>query len=221
MAGSATFDTGSRSRSPLRRYRGDRDEPVRLLSGPASPIRARVRPNSTSRMLASSCVDWRTGCHLFGHSRGGRIALHVAAGFPELRSLVLAEPGGTLAPDFLAFRSGKVDKTIPPVVDVRRAAFELIGRGDIEAGLRLYVDAGHGIGALGSVAVDFQARRNLQCPFHSSNDQQMTPARYRRPQRCKLEAPTLLIAGTGKPADLSQDHRCAHWRDRQQPADDG
>jgi pimeloyl-ACP methyl ester carboxylesterase len=40
--------------------------------------------------------------HLVGHSRGGRIALNVAANLNSaLRSLVLIEPGGEMQPNFL------------------------------------------------------------------------------------------------------------------------
>ena len=84
-----------------------------------------------------------TRVHLVGHSRGGRIALHVAARWPQhLRSLVLVEPGGIMAPGFLG-------ATPPPPAapDVRAESLALIERGAVDEGLKLYLDSGQGAGA--------------------------------------------------------------------------
>jgi pimeloyl-ACP methyl ester carboxylesterase len=84
--------------------------------------------------------------HLVGHSRGGRIALNVAARFGQsVRSLVLIEPGGEMAPDFLLPGPG-FDAKPPTSADVREEALGWIKAGDSARGLRLYIDAGHGQG---------------------------------------------------------------------------
>ena len=45
--------------------------------------------------------------HLLGHSRGGHIAFRVAQNSPDLiRTLILVEPGGVLAPDLEAGLAG-------------------------------------------------------------------------------------------------------------------
>ena len=45
--------------------------------------------------------------HLLGHSRGGHIAFRVAQNFPDLvRTLILVEPGGVLAPNLEAGLAG-------------------------------------------------------------------------------------------------------------------
>jgi pimeloyl-ACP methyl ester carboxylesterase len=95
--------------------------------------------------------------HVIGHSRGGRIALHVAARFPDLtRTLVLLEPGGILAPDFLPRTNDRTANPGASATDVRVGASALIERGEVDAGLRLYVDSGHGTGAWDRAPVLFR-----------------------------------------------------------------
>ncbi|CAN0627337.1 AB hydrolase-1 domain-containing protein [Burkholderia multivorans] len=75
--------------------------------------------------------------HLVGHSRGGYVAFHVAAHFPALvRSLTLADPGGSLA--------GATPDGVPTPLEVKRLrsrAAALIADGQVDAGLELFVDS--------------------------------------------------------------------------------
>ncbi|MCP4617640.1 MAG: alpha/beta hydrolase [Bradyrhizobium sp.] len=74
---------------------------------------------------------------LMGHSRGGHIAFRAAQRRPELlRRLILAEPGGeldaTLDPDFKGGPS--------PLLAHFTAAADKIAAGDVDGGLRVFVD---------------------------------------------------------------------------------
>jgi pimeloyl-ACP methyl ester carboxylesterase len=72
---------------------------------------------------------------LCGHSLGGHVALRVAQAVPELvRALVLAEPGGPLAPDLIP-SSGPGLPTSPPPVNPMVEAARLIAANDVDAGL--------------------------------------------------------------------------------------
>src|ERR1700743_63032 len=78
---------------------------------------------------------------LMGHSRGGHVAFRVAQQRPEfLRRLVLVEPGGNLYPS--------LDATPSPSIAAGTAAIaDLVKAGNIDDGLRLFVDAIDGDGA--------------------------------------------------------------------------
>ena len=75
--------------------------------------------------------------HLVGHSRGGCVAFHLAREYPYLvQSLTLADPGGPLLID------GMPEAPAAPATDALRAhAAALIGNGDVDAGLELFVDS--------------------------------------------------------------------------------
>jgi len=77
--------------------------------------------------------------HLVGHSRGGALALLLAAGHPELfHSLVLVDPApfDTILPD---------SKTVIDELEKRKAfiieAVDHIKKGDLDRGLELFTDA--------------------------------------------------------------------------------
>jgi pimeloyl-ACP methyl ester carboxylesterase len=132
--------------------------------------------------------------HLLGHSRGGRIALHVAARFaPFVQSLVLAEPGGTLAPGFLP--PGAVIATGIAGTDIRKEAQALIDSNEREAGLRLYVDSGHGVGAWDRSPEIFRrvAVTNARSLSGMIGD---STAAISRDIACQLKSPTLLVGGS-------------------------
>jgi pimeloyl-ACP methyl ester carboxylesterase len=75
--------------------------------------------------------------HLVGHSRGGCVAFHLAREYPRLvKTLTLADPGGPLQID------GMREAALPAATNALRAKVaDLIERGDIDAGLELFVDS--------------------------------------------------------------------------------
>lgn len=85
--------------------------------------------------------------HVLGHSRGGNLALRLAAQRPDLvRSLVLADPGGDYAAGLY-----EAIGAVPPAAGGERNRFRLealglIRAGQVEAGLRLFVDTVSGPG---------------------------------------------------------------------------
>src|SRR3954469_23986513 len=98
------------------------------------------------RELGAFLASLDAPVHLVGHSRGGRIALHVASRFqPAIRSLVLLEPGGEMEPGFLLPRPAHDPEKWTPVfgkdhaqkleprpaasIDVRDQALALIKSG--------------------------------------------------------------------------------------------
>ncbi|KAA1013805.1 alpha/beta hydrolase [Paraburkholderia panacisoli] len=75
--------------------------------------------------------------HVVGHSRGGSVTFQFARRHPErVRTLTLADPGGQLQ------IAGQPAARLPGTVNVLRAkAAQLIEAGDVEGGLRLFVDS--------------------------------------------------------------------------------
>jgi pimeloyl-ACP methyl ester carboxylesterase len=140
--------------------------------------------------------------HLLGHSRGGRIALHVAAKFPDtVRTLVLFEPGGIAVPDFFTpITSAEPSK---PAADVRSDAWALIQRGEIEAGLRLYIDSGHGAGTWDGSPLNFKrvAMSNAGSMAGMMAD---VSAPLSRSAATQVTAPTLLMDGANSPPIFGQ-----------------
>lgn len=72
--------------------------------------------------------------HLVGHSRGASVAFNLARGYPELvKTLTLADPAGPL-------QTGAAPP--PPSAEaVRTRVADLIGMGELDAGLELFVDS--------------------------------------------------------------------------------
>jgi pimeloyl-ACP methyl ester carboxylesterase len=140
----------------------------------------------------------RPAC-LIGHSRGGRIALHVAARFPDaVGALVLVEPGGEMEPDFLPARSATHGNNAASAIDVRRQAQTLIEAGNCEAALRLYLDSGHGAGAWDRAPAIFRriAPSNAGTLAGMIGDRS---APLSRSVAASIRAPTLLIGGEQSP----------------------
>jgi esterase len=77
--------------------------------------------------------------HLLGHSRGGHLAFRVAQNFPDLvRTLILVEPGGALAPDLEAkLAPGEPLIALGPLYG---KAAERIRRGEIDEALKTLGD---------------------------------------------------------------------------------
>ncbi len=85
--------------------------------------------------------------HLLGHSRGGNVALRLAAQRPELvRSLLLADPGGDFEAELFVSAGLPVPAAAGERNRFRQEALQLIGAGQLEAGLQLFVDTVSGAG---------------------------------------------------------------------------
>jgi pimeloyl-ACP methyl ester carboxylesterase len=85
--------------------------------------------------------------HVLGHSRGGNIALRLAARRPDLvRSLLLADPGGDFAPELFEAAGLLAPVTGGERNRFRLEALRLIRAGQAEAGLQLFVDTVSGAG---------------------------------------------------------------------------
>ncbi|MCQ4347508.1 alpha/beta hydrolase [Pseudomonas stutzeri] len=85
--------------------------------------------------------------HVLGHSRGGNVALRLAAQRPDLvRSLLLADPGGDYASGLYVASGASVPPTGGERNRFRLEALGLIRAGQVEAGLRLFVDTVSGPG---------------------------------------------------------------------------
>jgi pimeloyl-ACP methyl ester carboxylesterase len=145
----------------------------------------------------------RPAC-LVGHSRGGRIAFHVAARFPHaVRSLVLVEPGGEMEPDFLPPRKTTAGGNTTSSLDIRREAQRLIEAGDHEPALRLYIDSGHGSGSWDRSPPIFRrvALSNTGTLAGMLKDRSAPLART---VAASIKVPTLLIGAERSPAIFGQ-----------------
>jgi pimeloyl-ACP methyl ester carboxylesterase len=128
---------------------------------------------------------------LLGHSRGGHIAFRIAQQRPDLlHHLVLAEPGGDLDSSLLS------DTEVPSawVHALVAPAAEKVAAGDIDGGLKVYVDALQGPGAWERVSAT--ARQELRDNAYTLLGQ---VREFRQPfSRSDAEAirvPTLFIGG--------------------------
>lgn len=132
--------------------------------------------------------------HLIGHSRGARIALHVAAMIPRnIKSLVLVEPGGAMEAGFLQHERPAPRSGAAPLSE----ALEMLER-DPVASVRRYIEAGFGDDAwrrIGPV-VRQCAEANAITLRGMVKDETLplTRAAARR-----VAAPTLLVGGRRSP----------------------
>jgi pimeloyl-ACP methyl ester carboxylesterase len=137
---------------------------------------------------------------LIGHSRGGRIALDVAARCgAQIDWLVLVEPGGVMEPDFLKEPSSSAQASPTPVApDSRIEVRRLISAGEAATALETYVDFGHGAGTWKRLPASFHemAIANAHTIGMMIEDRSVplsrTLARH-------VTAPTLLLGGTQSP----------------------
>jgi pimeloyl-ACP methyl ester carboxylesterase len=137
---------------------------------------------------------------LMGHSRGGHIAFRVAQQRPELlRRLVLAEPGGDL--------DTSLDAT-PPVSVAGRVttSAELIKAGDIDDGLRHFVDGIDGDGAWTRLpaAAKQQLRDNAATMIGQVHEDRKP---YSKTDAQSIRTPTLFIGGGDTKGGLAANHR--------------
>jgi esterase len=135
---------------------------------------------------------------LLGHSRGGHIAFRVAQQRPELlRKLILAEPAGELDASFAEAANMDTSKDRQRVP----AAAEKIGAGDIDGGLKAFVEAINGEGTWAQVpqAVKQQLRDNARTLLGQLNEQRQP---YRRVEAGSITVPTLFVLGETTPGNL-------------------
>ncbi|HEY6610712.1 MAG TPA: alpha/beta hydrolase [Pseudomonas sp.] len=137
--------------------------------------------------------------HVLGHSRGGNVALRLAVRRPDLvRSLLLADPGGDFAPEL--FESAGL--LAPAAADERNQfrleALRLIGAGQVEAGLQLFIDtvSGAGIWQRSSARFRHMALDNAYTLVGQVDDRPelVTPALLAR-----IRCPVLLLGGERSP----------------------
>jgi pimeloyl-ACP methyl ester carboxylesterase len=161
---------------------------------------------SAERHVAELCAFLGTldaPAHLVGHSRGGRVALHVASRVPQaIRSLVLVEPGGEMAPDFLLPPPATAPKPVTSL-NVRDQAEALVRAGEPEQAMRFYIDGGHGAGVwdglpeiLRRIVLDnattlYGMTRDRSAPLNATVARAVT-------------APTLLMCGSDSPANFGR-----------------
>lgn len=137
--------------------------------------------------------------HLLGHSRGGNLCLRMALAAPvRLRSLLLADPGGDFSAD--VFRAAGVVAPVAPAERnrFRERALQLIGQGDREEGLQLFVDtvSGEGVWQRSSRHFRAMAADNAMTLVGQVGDQ---PEPLSLAALSSLDVPTLLISGERSP----------------------
>jgi pimeloyl-ACP methyl ester carboxylesterase len=140
--------------------------------------------------------------HIVGHSRGGHVAFRIAQNYPDrVRKLVLAEPGGALAPD-LSPQADEVNKRFEPG-SFQTHAEARIRAGDIDGGLQIFLDAVSGLGA-------WERTPELAKQFTRDNAMtllgQIREARepFSRAAAEAIKAPTLLVLGGLSPPMFGQ-----------------
>ncbi len=134
---------------------------------------------------------------LIGHSRGGLVAFRLALKRPDLlRKLVLAEPAGVLEDGLMPPAAGTngAAGAMTPIRSIIDQAAEKIAAGDLEDGLRAFVD---GIGGTGSweklPAVERQMREDNAYTLVAGSADVLLP--YRREEAQALSLPTLFLVG--------------------------
>jgi esterase len=137
---------------------------------------------------------------LLGHSRGGHLAFRVAQKFPDLvRTLILVEPGGALAPDLEAkLAPGEPLIALGPLY---AKAAERIRRGEIDEGLKAVSDLTSGPGSWDRRPERMkQYRRDNARTLLGQVKESRVP--FARADAEAIRAPTLLIAGERSPASF-------------------
>lgn len=136
--------------------------------------------------------------HLMGHSRGGHIAFRIAQERPDLvRRLVLAEPGGELDASLLPSGTAPSAERLSSITEAAR----LIAAGDVEGGLRHFVDRIDGPGTWDRrPAASKQLRRDNAGTLIGQIDEQRRP--FTRADAAAIRNPTLLIGGAKTPGML-------------------
>ncbi len=129
---------------------------------------------------------------LIGHSRGGHLSFRLALQRPDLiRKLVLAEPGGALDDSLKA--AGAAEETVGSPSHVAEAAAK-IAAGDLEGGLKIFVDGVNGPGAWDALALaDRQMREDNAGTLLAQTNEGRQP--YTKAEAEALSPPTLFVVG--------------------------
>lgn len=132
--------------------------------------------------------------HVVAHSRGGAVAYQFAVRHPQhVRTLTLADPGGPLS------MLGQTESVLPDTVNPLRArAAQLVERGDLEAGLQLFVDSVSRVGSWAKSTPAFRAMALDNALTLPLQFQDPLPA-YTRESAWSLRCRTMLIDGEKSP----------------------
>ena len=142
---------------------------------------------------------------LIGHSRGGHLAFRLALKRPELiRKLVLAEPGGTLDASLIPNSASDGAESGPPAAGSRAhvaQASEKIAAGDLDGGLRAFIDGINGPDSWDVLpAADRQMREDNAYTLLAQVDEGRRP--YAKAEAEALSLPTLFVGGADTPGLL-------------------
>jgi len=138
---------------------------------------------------------------LIGHSRGGHLAFRLAQKRPDLiRKLVLAEPGGTLDGSLMPAEA----QDRPPGAGSRAhvaEASEKIAAGDLDGGLRSFIDGINGPGSWDKLAAaDRMMREDNAYTLLAQVHEGRQP--FSKSEAEALPVPTLFVGGTDTPGLL-------------------
>lgn len=138
---------------------------------------------------------------LLGHSRGGHLSFRLALKRPDLVDrLILAEPGGTLD-DTLMPPDGSDATTAAGTRAHAAMSAEKIAAGDLEGGLRAFIEGINGQGAWDRLpAADRQMREDNATTLLAQVNEGRLP--FRRADAEALDRPTLFIGGSDTPGLL-------------------
>lgn len=130
--------------------------------------------------------------HLLGHSRGGHVCFRVAQHHPDLlRTLILAEPGGQLDP-VLADHGAPAPGT--ELGQMFEDSAGLIARGEIDAGLELFVNAVGGPRAWKYATEGFKAMARDNAATIIGQAREARPT-FMKSEIESIAMPVLLIGG--------------------------
>ena len=134
---------------------------------------------------------------LVGHSRGGLICYRIAIKRPDLvNKLVLAEPAGVLEQSLIPAGA--------PYEGAREfiaASAEKIAAGDVEGGLKVFIDGVNGAGSWSKLSPELRQMRedNAFTLLGHISDQ---PQPYTQSEAASISVPTLFIIGGETPGML-------------------
>lgn len=139
---------------------------------------------------------------LIGHSRGGHLAFRLALQRPELlRKLVLAEPGGTMDESLMPDGVAGDPSAAGSRAHVAQAS-EKIAAGDLDGGLRAFIDGINGPGAWDALpAAERQMREDNAYTLLAQVNEDRQP--FSKAQAEALSVPTLFVGGADTPGMLA------------------
>jgi esterase len=135
---------------------------------------------------------------LLGHSRGGHIAFRVAQTRPGLlRNLILVEPGGELDSSLAPVGGSGVPSPISRIA----VAVEKIATGELDDGLKSFIDGNSGEGTWERLAASSKQeyRDNARTLLGQINEQRQA---FTREDAESISVPTLFIGGEKTPGLL-------------------